>query len=107
MNPLKPNSTKKNFQRKFLCPKNCKAVFGPNEPKAHSGPIRAVGSDSGGKIHPTVIALLGVIALGLILLVTASLTSPIPDQILSVNSSSELDLSTYFPEFSENVWFSG
>ncbi len=59
-----------------------------------------------GKIHPITLALITLVAVGFIILVTASLNTQIPDQILPVNSSSELNLSTYFPEFQENVWFS-
>ncbi len=41
---------KKNSQSEFLCPKNRRAIFGPNEPKAHSGPISDKVADSGQKV---------------------------------------------------------
>ncbi len=39
----------KNFQRKFLGPKNCKAVFGPNWAEPNSGPL-SLKAQSGSKI---------------------------------------------------------
>ncbi len=60
-----------------------------------------------GKINLPILAVIGVISVSILAALTiASLNNPIPDQILPVNSSSELNLSAYFPEFSENVWFS-
>ncbi len=62
--------------------------------------------NSEGKINTLISVLVLALVAGLIILVTASLNSPIPDQNLPVNSSTELDLSIYFPEFPGNVWFS-